>query len=86
MRTDFKIYTSSLSNCPPKKDETNCPLRKKLKEAQEQFNIGYTILEDGSLLFPDTVYDKENRISIDMRKTKNKICSRCRIDADLQRK
>ena len=86
MRTDFKIYTSSLSNCPQKMDKTNCPLRKKLEEAQEQFNIGYTVLEDGSLLFPDTVYDKENRISIDMRKTKNKICSRCRIDADLQRK
>ena len=78
MRTCFKIYTLGFSNCPVDMTIENCPLRQKLAEMQEQFHIEYKVMEDDSLLFPDTVRDKENSVCIDMHKTKNQICNRCR--------
>ena len=85
MRTRFKIYTAGLVNCPKDKDENNCPLREKLKGAKELFNIEYKVLEDGSLLFPDTVYDAKNNVCVDMRQIRDKICGRCRADAARQK-
>ena len=70
-------YSLSGRNCPDGMDVDNCPLRKKLAELQAEYDIGYSVLPNGALSFPEYFYDEHKDKNINIMELQNKICNEC---------
>lgn len=77
LTTLMQPYSVQGCNCPEGMTVENCPLRKKLSELQAEYDIGYSVLPNGTLSFPRFAYNEIKDKNIDVIKVQIEICDAC---------
>jgi hypothetical protein len=70
-------YVFGGCNCPNQMNVDNCPLRKSLRETEQEYNIGYQELSQNTLLIPNKHYNSRTNWYRDVAQRKADICSQC---------
>ena len=70
-------YVFGGCNCPNQMNVDNCPLRKSLRETEQEHNIGYQELSQNTLLIPNKHYNSRTNWYRDVAQRKADICSQC---------
>lgn len=70
-------YSVQCCNCPECMTADNCPLRKELTDLETKYRIGYRVLEDGALSFPEFAYYEREDKQIKVAQIQRDICDKC---------